>query len=247
MPDRDDATAGGADVPAGCAPFAPELAEFALGVSTGRDRARLVAHLEGCTRCQGEVDQLAAAADALLEIVPPADPPVGFEVRLFERLGASAPMTAIDRHRRRTREALGAAAAVVAIAAAGIGIGWAVASPGTVPVASAFGTVAGGRLEVVPLVSAGEYGRSKRAGSLYVYSGRPDWIFMDVDLAGWRGEVRCVARLSDGSTLHLGSFWLSRGSGAWGVSLPAGHHALQSAEIVTSGGEVLASARLRAD
>ena len=73
-------------LPPECARYEPELAEFALGISTGRDRAMVLAHVEDCARCRLEVDRLSAAADSLLELVPPADPPIGFEVRLFERM-----------------------------------------------------------------------------------------------------------------------------------------------------------------
>lgn len=239
----EDAMVPGSPLPPACARFEPDLAEFALGLSTGRERAELVAHLETCDRCRAEVDQLTAAADALLEVVPPADPPVGFEVRLLEQLerGAAVSSLAARRRRRRVGEVVAAAAALVALAV-GVGIGWAVSSPQPAPTASALGTWRGGHLVVVPLVATGEYAGHGAVGSLEAYTGSSDWLFMTLHDAAWHGEVRCVARLQDGSSLPLGSFWLTHGTGAWGVTVPSGHGAIRSAEVVTADGDVLASA-----
>ena len=71
-----------------CGRYAEEIAELALGISTGRQRAQVLAHLEACPRCHAEMEQLSLAADSLLEVVPGVEPPLGFEVRLMERLWA---------------------------------------------------------------------------------------------------------------------------------------------------------------
>jgi hypothetical protein len=69
-----------------CAHYADELAELALGISTGRERAEALAHVAQCPACHAEMEQLSLAADSLLEVIPRVDPPLGFEVRLAERL-----------------------------------------------------------------------------------------------------------------------------------------------------------------
>ena len=66
----------------------PELAELALGTLDGRDRATLLAHVQTCPACEAELDELSALADQLLEVAPEAEPPVGFETALFDRLRA---------------------------------------------------------------------------------------------------------------------------------------------------------------
>ena len=71
-----------------CGPYADEIPELALGISTGRQRAQTLAHVEACPRCHAEMEQFSLAADSLLEVVPAIEPPLGFEVRLMERLGA---------------------------------------------------------------------------------------------------------------------------------------------------------------
>jgi hypothetical protein len=77
-----------------CAELADVAAELALGVLTGRERALAVAHLEGCDACREDVRQLMATSEQLLELLPPAEPPAGFETRVLERLGLPAPALA---------------------------------------------------------------------------------------------------------------------------------------------------------
>jgi anti-sigma-K factor RskA len=74
-----------------CDEFAEVAAELALGVLTGRERARALAHLDGCESCREQVRELSMAGDELLALLPPAEPPAGFESRVLERLGLTAP------------------------------------------------------------------------------------------------------------------------------------------------------------
>jgi Putative zinc-finger len=74
-----------------CDEFAEVAAELALGVLTGRERARALAHLDGCETCREQVRELSMAGDEMLALVPPAEPPAGFESRVLERLGLTAP------------------------------------------------------------------------------------------------------------------------------------------------------------
>jgi hypothetical protein len=74
-----------------CAELADVAAELALGVLTGRERALAVAHLHECDACREDVRQLMATGEQLLELLPAAEPPAGFETRVLERLGLPAP------------------------------------------------------------------------------------------------------------------------------------------------------------
>ena len=74
-----------------CAELADVATELALGVLTGRERAAALAHLDSCEACREEVRQLMATSDQLLALLPPAEPPAGFETRVLDRLGLSAP------------------------------------------------------------------------------------------------------------------------------------------------------------
>ena len=66
-------------------------AELALGVLIGRERAAALAHLERCKACREDVHQLMVAGGQLLELLPPAEPPTGFETRVLESMGIPAP------------------------------------------------------------------------------------------------------------------------------------------------------------
>ena len=73
----------------GCEAYGNELAELALGVLTGRERARVLSHVESCPRCADELELLSRTADTVVQAAPEMEPPLGFEVRLFERMGVT--------------------------------------------------------------------------------------------------------------------------------------------------------------
>jgi hypothetical protein len=73
-----------------CAELHDVAAELALGALTGRERAKAFAHLEQCRSCREDVRQLTVAGGRLLELLPPARPPVGFETRVLDRLDVRA-------------------------------------------------------------------------------------------------------------------------------------------------------------
>ena len=121
------------DVPknnVGCARYRDDLAELALGVLTGRDRARALSHVDECPRCAEELEQLSRIADTVLQVAPEVEPPIGFESRLFERMGVSD--SARRPRRLRVVSSLGsmrprhwvpaAVAAAAALAALGFGL-----------------------------------------------------------------------------------------------------------------------------
>ena len=108
-----------------CAAVEDDLVELALGSLTGKQRVVALAHLDTCPRCSAEVEELSAAADELLHLAPLTEPPVGFEARVFERLGLRARPS--DRWARSTgwlgnRPRLGLALASLAVIAV-LGIG----------------------------------------------------------------------------------------------------------------------------
>jgi anti-sigma-K factor RskA len=74
-----------------CDEFAGVAAELALGVLTGRERATALAHLDGCESCREQVRELTMVQDELLALLPSQEPPAGFESRVLDRLGLTAP------------------------------------------------------------------------------------------------------------------------------------------------------------
>lgn len=212
-----------------CEVVRDELAELALGTLTGRQRSAALTHVASCRGCRAELEHLALAADALVQLAPSVEPPVGFEVRLFERTGLGA--AAAPPRRRRLR--VGVVAAGVVVAGLAFGAGW-VAAPGQ-------GSTPGGRLTSAPLVAAG-----RRVGEVTLDTGGPSWLFMTVADADRTAEVTCEVTTSSGRSVRVGSFWLSPGGyGAWGAALTVPGARVRSARVVAADGTVVASATLR--
>ena len=55
--------------PTPCDEYSDNLAELALGILTGRERAATLAHVDSCPRCADELEQLSHAADAVARIL----------------------------------------------------------------------------------------------------------------------------------------------------------------------------------
>jgi len=224
-----------------CGRYADELAELALGISTGRQRAQALAHVETCPGCHAEMEQLSLAADSLLEVVPGVEPPLGFEVRLMERLGAGRAARQLVRRPWLVRRSSLALACLLVLVAVGVGVGtgWLLRG-GQQPVIarSAFGTGPGGHIETASLVAGG-----RSIGTVTVYSGRTSWLYMSLEDGSWSGKASCQVRLAGGRTVPLGTFWLDNGYGAWGAALAPGTKRVRSVSVL-SGGVVLASASL---
>jgi hypothetical protein len=260
-----------------CAHVHDVAAELALGALTGRERAGAIAHLERCRVCREDVRQLMATGGQLLELLPPAAPPAGFETRVLQRLGTPAspegqsgtrPLPgAEDEHRPRrrgpprdsarpcrdrpssptgtatgtgpggtrppgrVRRALAATAMGLAVIAAGLG-GWRIAV-GASPSSSA-----AARLTSASLQSA----TRGSVGNVFLYLGKPRWLYMDVNLGSGNDSVTCQVVGEDGRASTIGSFRLEDGYGAWGspdtgnVGVPAG------ARLLAANGTVLATA-----
>ena len=227
----------------GCGDAAADLAELSLGVLTGEERARAVAHVEVCEACATALAQLAAVADQLLAVHLEADPPPGFERRVLERIGAvgeGASRRGERRRRRRLRArpvtvaAFAAAAVATAVAGFLVGRGWG-APRGAV--ASAVAPSRSSGLEVAGLRAAG-----RAVGEVYAHGGPHPWLLVAVD--GLRGDASVTCEVIDehGRSVVLGSFWLASGRGSWVVSLPPSAGALRSARIAGARGAILASA-----
>ncbi len=91
-----------------CAEVRELAPELALGILSGAERAEVLLHVNGCSRCQAYVAELTEAADVIPQLAPEAEPPAGFERRVLWRL---------DESERRTRRRWFAVAAAVAAAA----------------------------------------------------------------------------------------------------------------------------------
>ena len=80
------------DAAGDCGWFRELAAEFALGLVTGHERNRALAHLQRCPACCWHTARLAAVHDRLRGLIPSIEAPVGFEQRVLQqREAAEAP------------------------------------------------------------------------------------------------------------------------------------------------------------
>ncbi len=218
----------------GCAEHQDELSELALGVLTGRDRVRALAHVESCPRCAEELDQLAHAADAVVQAAPDVEPPVGFEVRLFERMGVADVRSRRVAHLRRWAVAGLAAAAAVAALAVGLTAGLSSSPPPTQSASAAHGVVTANLVERGGTV----------VGRVTTHGGDHAWMSMMLWDSGARGTVNCIVLTSDGASHQVGTFVASKGYGAWVAPLSVNPKDIRRADVVAPSGTVIATAAL---
>jgi hypothetical protein len=244
-------------MPSSCDEHTDNLAELALGILTGRERAATLAHVEACPRCAEELEQLAHAADAVVRVAPELEPTVGFEVRLFNRMGLTEapPMTESTpdlaflpatpgRHgatvrwiSSRPRWAMAAAAAVIALAI-GLSIGWNTGS-GRHGTQQAGGHPVGAEVATAALVANGS-----TVGNVNTYGGSKPWMIVTLADSWSDGKVTCEVVTTNGVTHKVGSFTAKDGYGAWGAPLRVAPQDIQKAEVVSSNGTVIATASL---
>jgi hypothetical protein len=191
----------------------------------------VLSHVESCPRCAEELEQLSRVADAVVQVAPETEPPIGFEVRLFERMGVS------DVRRRRFRPShwipVSAAAAAVALAL-GLGLGLS-SSPSPTATAQGHHTMS---------VSGNLVENGQPVGHVAAFGGSRPWMSITLDDSSARGTVSCVVVTDDGVTHHVGTFVAKRGYGAWSAPLVVNPAAIHLAEVVSPSGTVIATATL---
>jgi hypothetical protein len=226
-----------------CDAYAENLAELALGILTGRARAATLAHVDSCAHCAEELEQLSRAADAVVSVAPELEPTVGFEVRLFNRMGLGddpVPMRTLPDTGHRgllhrmagaPRWALASAAAVVALLV-GLSIGWSVGSPASSPHEA--GAVATATLR--------EHGNA--VGTVATYGGSTPWMVVTLDDSSANGTITCEVVTDNGVTHRIGAFSATYGHAAWDAPLKVAPQDVRKAEVVSSNGTVIATASL---
>jgi hypothetical protein len=221
----------------GCEVYGDELAELALGVSTGRQRALVLSHVESCPRCAEELEILSRTADTVLQAAPDMEPPLGFEVRLFERMGVTD--VASRRRGRRFRPSRWVPAVVgVAAAALVLGLGLGLSSPSPSPNVTAQGKSSH------DVVTAALVAHDKTIGRVVTVGGTKPWMSMMLDDSSVRGTVHCVVVTDDGVRHTVGTFVARDGYGAWTAPLHVDPATLRTAEVVSPSGTVVATATL---
>jgi hypothetical protein len=208
--------------------LADVTAELALGVLTGRERARATEHLEECDACRTQVQDITATAEQLVQLLPHRRPPARFAARVISGLTST-------RRRQRTRRMLSIAAGTIIAMAAGLA-GWGLR---TTPAPSAPpGGQAPVALASATLITAGH----RAVGTVFLHGGGQQFLYMTVDTGAGDGHVICQLQGRDGRLITIGSFWLTGGYGWWGSPERDQPAAVTGARLITTGGTILATA-----
>lgn len=206
-----------------CTQVEEAATEYALGILPDEEARAVSAHILACPACRQEIEEIRGVGDRLLDLVPDAEPPLGFDRRVLSSVGST-------RRRRpsRMRLILGAAAAAAVIAGAG----------------TAAATLTGTHHSPHTSELAGVLQDGGRTvGTVYV-GGNPSWISMTVNHLSMTGPISCQLVTGDGHITTVGSFQLVDGSGSWGAPEPSGTSHVTEARLVGPSGAVLARASL---
>lgn len=217
-----------------CSDVAAVDAELALGVADARTRAAAVAHLERCPACRRRVRDLSDVADRLVELVPPAQPPTGFESRVMARIdpdGRDADRRAGHRPEGRRRWWAMAAAGVAAAVLLAVGGWWVGSTTGT-------STPPARHTVTASLVHHHEV-----VGQVVVVGGPDPWLSMSMRTGAGVWTVRCQVREAGGRLLTLGTYPVTGGYGYWAAPLPPGT-SVRSVRVVGASGTVIGTAEL---
>jgi anti-sigma factor RsiW len=248
----------------GCREFSDVAAELALGVLTGRERAQALAHLDHCASCREEVRQLTATGEGLLGLLPNVEPPAGFEARVMDRLGLSAPappapappvpapspasqpgwtsrlafLSRKPAHPAPAGQARPGGRTRRALALAAVTLAVVAAGLGGWGLRPGTPAPAGAPLSSATLLSVSH----QAAGKVFLYEGSSPWLYMSVYIPAGSGTVICQVESGDGHITTVGSFRLTGGRGYWGNPVPTNQGPLTGARLVGPGGTVLATA-----
>jgi hypothetical protein len=200
-----------------CEALSDGIAEMALGIASGEERARVLEHTGRCPSCRRLLRELSILGEELLLLAPEHEPPAGFESRVLERLGR--------RRRRRLPAWLrGPRVAVVAAVAAAV----AAAAGATVGVLTATRDerMLGRQLQAVLTRANGQYfavsdlrDPDRRAvGRVFHYGGQPSWIFVTLERPLPAGRYVATLVTRAGTTTELETFDLDGGDRSLGAT-----------------------------
>jgi len=184
-----------------CTSVRERAPDLALGALTGRERAEVVAHLDGCPSCQALVGEYASVADALLDLVPEAEPGTELAPPV---LAAMQPV----RHRRRRRRVAALVAAATLAITAGTGLTLALVARDGSGSASTATTSA---LRSAPMVGAGDV----TVGRVVSTGDRPPKLAVSVDYWVPDGHYQLAALDGSGGAKPVGVLEVSGGRGTW--------------------------------
>ena len=214
-----------------CAEVRAAAPELALGMVSGAERAAALAHLAGCPGCRAEVESLSDIADTLLLLAPQAEPPLGFETRVIDRMaGASLGVSTLTPSSRRWRLPA-VAAAVAAVLGVAVGLsGLYERGRGNAldrEYVSALRVLGGKALHAGRLTDP----EGRPTGEVFVYDGHPSWIFVTVTNTRATGPLTVELRRAGRAPLRLTGLTVTGGTGSLGQRLDGSAGAVQSVRV----------------
>ncbi len=189
--------------PMSCAEVRDLAPELALGILSGAERAEVVLHVNGCARCQAYVAELTEAADAIPQLVPEAEPPVGFEARVMRRLGEGE---------RRTRRRWLAAVASVAAAAIIVSVTVVRVIESNDDTQSAFTAPT---TQPPALVAVSMEGGAPDAPAGWAYVSNRHGVAVSVDYSTGSGSYTVQVEPQGGDPTSIGTVQVESGRGSW--------------------------------
>ena len=207
-------------------------AELALGLLSGPERADALAHLETCPVCRTTVEELSDVADGMLLLAPEAEPPVGFETGVLERLDGK------EQRRPRRRRAVMAAAAVVAFLLGGVA-GALVARDRQSRLDREYIAALrelDGRALAAARLRVPESG--EQVGQVFLYEGAVSWLFVTVDDASAPADEELVVelRFEDGRRVEVPGLHVVAGRGSLGATVELRLRDLDGVRVVDDDG-----------
>jgi Putative zinc-finger len=200
-----------------CDALRDAIAELALGIASGEERARVLEHTGRCPSCRRLLRDLSLLGDELLLLAPEHEPPAGFELRVLERLGRP------DRRRRPAWPRLrGRRVAILAALGAALAAGSGAATG--VLTATRDERLLGRQMQAVLARANGKYlavselrdPAGREVGLVYHYGGRTSWIFVTLERPLPPGRYVATLVTRTGATSELGRFELDSGDRSLG-------------------------------
>ncbi len=203
------------------------LAEHALGVLDGRQRAEVLSHLEACATCSDELDSFVRTIDSITEATEELEPPLGFETAVLGRIEAER-LRRTPNIRRRTPLLLATAAAAVLLVAGGWAAG-AVSSHTPSPTSA------------IRVVEGQLYSGHNSVGSIYASSGAGGWMVVALKADRQSLHVNCTVVTINGAKISLGTFATNRAGSSWWAKLPVPLSAVREITLAKANGAIYGS------
>ncbi|MBV9254743.1 MAG: zf-HC2 domain-containing protein [Actinobacteria bacterium] len=216
-----------------CEQVRESAAELALGIVSGAERAAALEHLAGCPACRAEVESLSDVADELLLLAPQAEPALGFETRVTDRMvGAGIGLTSRPPRRRRLLTVAAVAACVLGVAIGFTGLYERHRSSSLDrEYVNALRVLGGKALLASRLIDVS----GSDSGEVFVYDGKPSWLYVYVNDAKAAGPLSVELHWAHGTPTTLAGLHADRGHGSLGAHIQWRAGGLESVRVRGSG------------